>query len=385
MKITDLRTYVMGTAWRNLIFIEVDTDEGITGVGEATLHNYEEAMVGYLGSVREKYVIGRDPFNVETLTRDMQRDDFWIGGPVGVTGASAVEIACWDIIGKATGQPVYKLLGGACHDTIPAYANGWYQVDREGESFAERAREVVAMGYGALKVDPFGAGDYELTLAEKRHSVGIIEAIRDAVGPDVEILVEGHGRFAPVAAIEMAKLLEPYRPGWFEEPVQPDNFEALAKAAAGIRSVSTVPIAAGERVHSRRSALAMLRTGAIDIFQPDPLHCGGILSAKKMAAMADAEQVMLAMHDSNGPVCTAAALHVHASVTNTKYQESFDAFCEQEIVDAVPGAPSVQNGVYQLPTVPGLGVTLNHKVIDAHPYRKLHFNLWADDWQRRQG
>ena len=385
MKITDLRTYVMGTAWRNLIFIEVDTDEGITGVGEATLHNYEEAMVGYLGSVRDKYVIGRDPFNVETLTRDMQRDDFWLGGAVGVTGASAVEIACWDIIGKATGQPLYKLLGGSCHDTIPAYANGWYQVDREGESFAERAREVVSMGYRALKVDPFGAGDYELTLDEKRHSIGIIEAIRDAVGPDVEILVEGHGRFAPVAAIEIAKLLDPYRPGWFEEPVQPDNFDALAKAAAGIRAVSTVPIAAGERVHSRRSALAMLRTGAIDVFQPDPLHCGGILSAKKMAAMADAEQVMLAMHDSNGPVCTAAALQVHASVTNTRYQESFDAFCEQVIVEAVPGAPVVENGVYHLPTEPGLGVTLNHKVIAANPYRKLHFNLWADDWQRRQG
>ena len=206
----------------------------------------------------------------------------------------------------------------------------------------------------------------------------------DAVGPDVEILVEGHGRFAPVSAIEMARLLEPYRPGWFEEPVQPENNAALAKAAAGIRSFSSVPIAAGERVHTRRQALALLKTGAIDIFQPDPLHCGGILSAKKLAAMADAEQIMFAMHDSNGPVCTAAALHVHACVTNTKLQESFDAFCEQIVVDAVEGAPQVENGVYQLPTAPGLGVSLNHKVIEAHPYRKLHFNLYATDWQRRQ-
>jgi galactonate dehydratase len=384
VRITDLKTYVMGTAWRNLIFIEVETDEGLTGVGEATLHNFEEAMVGYLEALKDKYLIGRDPFDTERLTRDIQRDDFWVGGPVGVTGASAVEIACWDIIGQATGQPVYRLLGGACHTEIPAYANGWYQVDRDGERFAERAREVVAMGYRAVKVDPFGAGDYELSLDEKRRSVGLIETIRAAVGPDIEILVEGHGRFAPQGAVEMARLLDPYRPGWFEEPVQPDYNDALAKAAAGIRSFSDVPIATGERIYTRRQGLALLQTGAVDIFQPDPLHCGGLLNAKKLAALADAHQVLVAMHDSNGPVCTAAALHVHATLTNLKLQESFDAFVEPVVREAVIGAPVVEHGVYQLPTAPGLGVTLNHAVITANPYRKLHFNLFADDWQRRQ-
>ncbi|HPC44789.1 MAG TPA: mandelate racemase/muconate lactonizing enzyme family protein, partial [Candidatus Latescibacteria bacterium] len=219
MRITDVKPLVLGTSWRNIIFIKVETDEALTGIGEATIQNREEGVLGYLEGAKRRHVIGSDPFNVEDLWLRMYRNDFWRNGVIATTVMSAVEIACWDIIGKATGQPVYRLLGGQAHEKLKAYANGWYTVEREPQQFAARAKTVTAKGYKALKVDPFGPGTYEMSRQEIMKSLELVAAIRDAVGPDVEIFIEGHGRFSPRTAIQIGKQLEEFNPGWYEEPV----------------------------------------------------------------------------------------------------------------------------------------------------------------------
>ncbi len=381
MKITDMQVFPMGSAWRNLIFLRLTTDEGLTGIGEATLVNREEGVLGYLEGVKRRHVLGSDPFDIEDLWLRMWRNEFWRGGVMATTAISAVEIACWDIVGKAAGLPVYKLLGGRCHEKLKAYANGWYTVKRTPREYAKRVKVVLDKGYQALKVDPFGPGAYELTRKEKLLSIGIIEALRDAVGPDVEIMVEGHGRFSTATAVEMARELAPFKPAWFEEPVPPDNYDELGRAADKITGL--IPVAAGERCYTRYGARDLLERGRIDIAQFDVTHCGGILEMKKMAAMADARYVTVAPHNSQGPVCTTASVHADFTMTNFKIQEVFDDFAEPHVRDAIIGFPRVVDGYIAPPVKPGLGVELNEAVIKANPMKKIFFNLWADDWHLR--
>jgi galactonate dehydratase len=230
MKITDVETFVVGTEWRNLTIVRLHTDEGLTGLGEARMVNHTEALVGYLAEAGPRHVVGHDPFRIEDLVKRMGRDDFSRAGEVMSSGIAAFETACWDILGKALGQPVYNLLGGPVRERIKAYANGWYRVEREPEEFHAAAKKVVERGYRALKLDPFGPGHYELERPEKLRAVALVEAVRDAIGPEPEIMLEMHGRFSPATAIEMARMLEPYGLGWVEEPVPPVNLKALKKA-----------------------------------------------------------------------------------------------------------------------------------------------------------
>jgi galactonate dehydratase len=380
LKITDVRTFVMGTSWRNLIFVKVFTDEGITGVGEATLQNLEGAVLAYIEGAKRRHVIGSDPLRIEDLWLRMFKDDFWRGGVVPYTGLSAIEIACWDILGKKAGLPVYSLLGGLCHDKIKAYANGWYTVGRSPEQFAERAQAVKQRGYLALKVDPFGPGHYELDRVETRRSVELVDAIRQAVGEDVEVMIEGHGRFSPHTAIEIAKKLEPYEPSWFEEPVPPDNVKALMKVAKKTR----IPIAAGERAFTRYGFRELLESNAVDIIQPDLIHAGGILETKKIAAMADAYYVTVAPHNSNGPVCTAVSAQLDSCTPNFRIQETFDDFSESYVREAVKGAYEIEDGYLIVPKVPGLGIEIDEEIVAEHPPQPVHFNLWKDNWQYRK-
>jgi galactonate dehydratase len=272
-------------------------------------------------------------------------------------------------------------MGGKVHDRLKAYANGWYQVERTPEAFAAATEKVVARGYRGLKLDPFGGGGYELSRDERLRSIAIVEAVRAAVGPEVEILIEMHGRFSPASAAQIARELEPFDPTWVEEPVPPDNMIELKKAADQIQ----VPVATGERCYTRYGFKELLQSGAADVIQPDVLHCGGMLELKKIAAMADAYFVTVAPHNSQGPVCTAASVHVDFTLTNFKIQECFDDFVEPFIKQAVPGAPEVSaDGYFDLPERPGLGLDLDLDLIAEHPQRELHFDLWADDWQFRQ-
>lgn len=382
MRITKVTPFVLGTAWRNLTFVKVETDEGIYGIGEARALNKDEALTGYLNEAVQRYVIGADPFETERIVQRMFRSDFGRAGEIVMTGIAVIEIACWDIIGKALNQPVYRLLGGAVRDRIPAYANGWYTVERTPADFHAAAQNAVAKGYRALKFDPFGAGFYELDRLEKRRSVALVEAVREAVGPEVELMIEMHGRFNPATAIEMINAIAPYAPSWFEEPVPPENLPALKKVADAVAPLG-IPIATGERIHTLYEYRELFELGAADIIQPDITHLGGLGNAKKLAAWADAYYMLIAPHNVGGPVSTAAALHLAACTPNFKVQEHFNDFCEPYVKTCAPGLPDVVDGAFPLPSGPGLGLTLDEAVLAAHPRQQVHFNLYATDWHMR--
>lgn len=382
MKISQITPLVLGTPWRDLMFVKVETDEGLVGVGETRPLNRTETVQAYLREAAPRYILGQDPFEIERLTQTMFRGDFGRAGEIVMTAMALVEIACWDIIGKALDQPVYRLLGGAVRQQIKAYANGWYTVERTPQEFYAAAQAAVAKGYQALKFDPFGAGFYELERAEKNRVISLVEAVRDAVGPQVEILVEMHGRFNPATAIEMGRELARFQPGWLEEPVPPENLKALKKVADALAPLG-VPLATGERLHTAYEFRELFELQAADVIQPDITHYGGLLNTKKLAAWAEAYYVLVAPHNVGGPVSTAAALHLAACTPNFKIQEHFNDFADSYVLEAAPGLPKVQDGCFSLPGGPGLGVVLDESVIAAHPPQGAHFNLYREDWHKR--
>jgi galactonate dehydratase len=380
MRIADVTPLVVGTAWRNLAIVRVRTDEGLEGVGEVRMVNHVRALLGYLDHAIPTHVVGADPFDIEALVQRMWRSDYERAGATVMSGIAAVEIACWDIVGKALGQPVYRLLGGAVRDRIKAYANGWYTVERTPEEFHAAARRVVDRGYQALKLDPFGAGSYELTPEERRRALRLVEAVRDAIGPDAELLIEMHGRFTPATAISLARDLERFNPSWIEEPVPPENLAALEKVAHRV----SIPVATGERIHVRHEFRELFERQAADVVQPDVTTVGGILEARKIAAWAESHYVQVAPHNVGGPISTAAALHLAACTPNFKIQEHFNDFSEAHVKAVAPGNPEVADGHFGLPGGPGLGVTLDEHVARAHPMRDMHFDLFSEDWHFRQ-
>jgi galactonate dehydratase len=382
MKITDVETFVVGTDWRNLTIVRLHTDEGLTGLGEARMVNHTDALVGYLAEAGPRHVVGHDPFRIEELVKKLGRDDFSRAGEVLSSGMAIFETACWDIVGKALNQPVYNLLGGPVRDKVKAYANGWYRVERTPAEFHAAAQKVVERGYRALKLDPFGPGHYELERDEKLRAVALVEAVRDAIGPEPEILLEMHGRFSPATAVEMAKMMEPFGLGWVEEPVPPVNLKALKKAAEGIPG--GIPVATGERIHQRNEYREVFELQAADVIQPDISHIGGLLETKKLAAWADAYYVTIAPHNVGGQINTAAALHLAACTTNFKIQEYFNDFADPWVRETAPGLPEVVDGYFALPEGPGLGVELDEAVIEAHPKKNVHFNLFAEGWEKRE-
>lgn len=380
MKIVDVKTSVLGTPWRNLTFVRVITDEGLEGVGEVRMVNHTDALLGYLAEAVPDHVLGRDPTNIEDMVHRMYRYGYSRVGEIGMSAIASIEVACWDVQGKALGLPVYKLLGGAVRDRIKAYANGWYTVERTPEEFYQAAKQVVARGYRALKLDPFGAGFYEIERSERLRAVALVEAVRDAIGPETELLIEMHGRFNPVTAVQMAREMEPFAPSWVEEPVPPENLAALKKATEQI----SIPVATGERIHTRYEYRELFELQAADIIQPDISHLGGLLETKKLAAWADAYYVLVAPHNVGGPVATAAALHFAASTPNFKIQEHFNDFADEWVKQAAPGNPEVIDGYFALPQGPGLGVTLNEETVREHPQQRIFFNLFTENWHFRQ-
>jgi len=382
MKISKVTPMVLGTEWRNLTIVKVETDDGLVGVGECRALNRTDGVLGYLSEAAPRYILGEDPFNVEALVARMFREDFGRAGEITQTVTALLEVACWDIIGKALDQPVYKLLGGAVRNQIKGYANGWYTGERTPDEFHAAAKRVLDRGYKALKFDPFGAGFYAMDRAEKNYVIGLVEAVRDAVGPDVEILIEMHGRFNPVTAVEFARELAQFKPSWLEEPVPPENIAAQKKAADAIAPLG-IPVATGERLHTMYEYRELFELQACDIIQPDITHFGGILNTKKLAAWAEAYYMLIAPHNVGGPISTAAALHLAACTPNFKIQEHFNDFAEAYVKKAAPGNPEIEDGYFALPSGPGLGVTLDEDVVAANPRRRVHFNLFAEDWHRR--
>ncbi len=376
MKITKLETFLANAGLRNYLFIRLHTDTGLTGVGEATLEWQELTVQTIIHEWVENRILGCDPFNIERVIGNMIRDQYQ-GGSTVMTAISSVEVALWDIIGKACGMPVYKLLGGRYHSSLPAYANGWYGGARDIKEYTEMAKAAVALGYKALKFDPFGTAWKDMSVEEKAFSVELVEAIRKAVGPQTGIMLEYHGRLSLPTALEMIQKLEPFNPLWTEEPVAADNIDLLADLKGLVNGV----IAAGERLYTLADFYRLIRLRAADIIQMDISHCGGILISKKIAAMAAVQDIRIAPHCSIGPVALAAALHFDISTPNFMVQESYGEFDVPWRNDLVNGWNPIKNGQFYLSDEPGLGLELNEKAIADHPYVKHAFpSLWDDQW-----
>ena len=369
MKVSAIKPHLVFGAWRNWVFVELETDEGLIGLGEATLEGKEHAVLGAIEDLG-RYLIGQDPTLIETHWLSMYRDSYWRKGGVLNTALGALDIAMWDIHAQALGVPIHRLLGGPVRDRVQAYANGWYFGASSVDEVVKQAVATTNAGFRALKWDPFGTSYLTISRAEERFALDCIGAVRQAVGPDVELLIEGHGRFNPGTALKLAGQLEAFDILWFEEPTPPDTLSMLAQVA----SKSLVPLAAGERLYTRAEFADLLSQQLVSYLQPDILHCGGFSEARKIAAMAEAYGVPVCPHNAAGPVGTAITLQLAACAPNFLWLEYFygDAPWRDEI--CLP-AIEIKDGYATVPTAPGLGLSLNHKVAALHPYqpRDLRF------------
>ena len=380
MRITEVETFIAGNPWKNWLFARVHTDGGIYGISEGSVNAFAKTVEAAIHELRPMY-IDMDPFQPEEIVRRMYHDVYTDGGQVHKHAVSAIEVACWDIIGKSLGVPIYKLLGGPVRDRARAYANGWYRGPRTPESFHEKAKDVVRRGYTALKFDPFGMA-YQITdLDDEALAVDIVAAVRDAVGPSVDILIEGHCRFSTSTALKFARKFEPYNPTWFEEPTPHHKIDAIIQVARE----SPVPIATGESFHTKYQFAELLKHDVIHILQPEPLACGGLWSARQICDMADAHYAVVAPHNAQGPVCTAICMQLAACTPNFFVQEVFDEFNVEWEKDLTTGADlEVKEGYIDVPSEPGLGLDLNIEEIIKHPYSENNFlPLFREGWERR--
>lgn len=376
MKITGVETFLANAGLRNYLFIRLKTDGGLTGVGEASLEWQEKTVETLLHEWVEDRILGKDPFDVERVIGGMIRDQYQ-GGSTIMTAISGVEIAMWDIIGKACGQPVFRLIGGRYYQKIPAYANGWYGGAVDPKEYARMAQDAVKRGYRALKFDPFGITWKEMEPEAVEQAIAVVASTREAVGPDVQLMIEYHGRLSVGMALKMIDLLEPYSPAWSEEPVTPNSIDLLAE----VKDRTNATIAAGERLYTLHDFYRLIEIRAVDVVQMDIAHCGGLLVSKKIAAMAEAQDIMIAPHCSVGPIALAAALHFDASTPNFLIQEAYAEFDVPWRNDFVCGWNPIREGEFILSDKPGLGIELDEAAIANHPYVKNAFpSLWDKEW-----
>ena len=382
MRITRATTYVVGNPWKNWLFVRLDTDQdGLFGVGEGTLNGFAKTVEAAVHELAPRYE-KMDPFQIETILQRCTRDLYSEGGQIQMNAVAAIEVACWDIIGKATGRPIYDLIGGRYHDSLPTYANGWYAGPRTPESFAERARAVVERGYTALKFDPFGAAYRTMEPPERRLSLDIVRAVREAVGADVELMIEGHCRFSVAEAVWVGERLAEFSPTWFEEPTHHLKIDAVVEVARKI----SVPVSTGESFSSIHQHAELLAHNAVHIIQPEPGSMGGIWRTRQVCAMADAHYAVVAPHNAQGPISTATCIQIGASCPNLLTQELFDEFNVEWERDLVDHPAEVIDGRLQVSDRPGLGVELNWAELEKHPYQAASFlPLFAPGWERREG
>jgi galactonate dehydratase len=381
VRIVDVATTVVGAPWRELTFVELVADDGRRGLGEVRMVTKTDTLLACVSELAGRHVVGADPFDRETIAFNIQRAEYGRPGEITQSALAAFDIACWDLIGQELDQPIWRLLGGKYRDRVRAYANGWYQSGRDPVGLAESAREVVERGYTALKLDPFGSAWMRLEPAERRLSIELVAAVRDAVGLDVEIMIEMHGRFSPAAAAEIAGQLEPLAPTWLEEPVPFDNTTALAR----VRSATRLPIATGERLHLLSDFRPLFERGLVDFVQADLTHFGGFTGLRRLAGWAEAYELPLAPHNVCGPVGTAANIHFAIATPNYFVLEHFNDFADEWVSGLVDAAPTVdlRDGCFPAPTGPGLGVRLDHAACAEHPRTHAGIFLLNDGWERR--
>lgn len=373
MKITGLKTFVCDVYRTNWVLVKVLTDDGIHGVGEATLEHRELAVETAVREL-ERYVVGRDPHAIEAFWSDAHRDAYWRGGPIMTTALSAVEMALWDIKGKALGVPVYQLLGGKVRDAVPCYANAWFAGSRTPENFAAKAKATAKLGYKGLKWDPFGSAYLNLTSAEFAAAIDCVAAVREAVGPGVQLLIEGHGRFNVPTAVRIGLALERFDITWFEEPLPPGDLAGTAE----VKSRINIPVAAGERLYTRWDFKELIDRRAADYLQPDVSHCGGIMELRKIAAMAECHFLPVCPHNPNGAITNAATLQLAACTPNFHLLETMSNDVPYRHL-LTTEAIEFSDGMMRIPDRPGLGIDINEEEIRKHPYQVHNLRHYNGD------
>jgi galactonate dehydratase len=319
-------------------------------------------------------LVGQDPRRIRGHIARLLRDGYWGSGPVVSSAVGAIEIALWDILGKSLDAPLYQLLGGAYRDSIDVYSNAWYFGARSADEFATRAQRATGMGFRALKFDPFGFAGFAITPRQLGEAIERIDAVREAVGPDVELLIEGHGRFGVQSAIRIGLELERFKVAFFEEPVKPGDLDATRRVVDAVR----VPIAAGERCYDLGQCEALVRQGRVSVLQADVIHVGGVMTLLAASALADAAHVSIAPHNAAGPIGAAATLHVAAVVPNLFLQEMFapdDAPWKDAIAQP---ALRIVDGRIEPPSGPGLGIDLVMEEAERHPYVPRDLDFYDD-------
>lgn len=382
MRIRDFRTWVVGNppphfGGRYFIFVKLIADNGIEGIGEVYSAAFgPHVVVRMIADVCERHVADADPFRIEALWRRIYGSGYLLRpDPSLVSVLSGIEMACWDIAGKALGKPAYELLGGRVHERLRSYtyiypdfeAGEDESIYGDAELSAERAAEYAAAGFTAIKFDPVGPysafDPRQPGLEALDRSERFVKAIRESVGTKADLLFGTHGQFSPAGAVRLAKRLERYDPLWFEEPVPPEMPEEMAKVARA----TSIPVATGERLCTKYEFARVLRTGAASILQPALGRVGGLLEAKKIAGMAEAHYAQIAPHLYCGPVEGAANIQLAACSPNFLILESigkWDGFHAELLKSPIRW----EEGYVIPPTEPGLGIELDETVADAHPY-----------------
>lgn len=392
MKITRIETHVCHARMRNWIFVKVLTDQdGLYGWGEATLEWHTRAVVGAVEDIAQ-LLIGEDPTRIEHLWQTMYRQHFWHGnGIVRGTAISGIDIALWDILGKVHGVPCHKLWGGPVRDYVRTYSHlgGGKMEDMyetkpaDAHRFAELARQAVEDGFTAFKTMAVPETMPIEGLRPIKYAAACVQSMREAVGEEIDIMVDCHARPSPRMGLRFADALEPYGLYWFEEPCWPEQVDGLAEIQ---RSVAT-PIATGERLISQHAFRELLEKRAASILQPDITHCGGLSEARRIAAMAEAYRVALAPHNPQGPVSTAASLELGFATPSYIICEAvhLDVPWRQDVVrEGFTVEP--QGRIVRPGSAPGLGIEINEAEVRKHPFQQelLQRSFYADgsvgDW-----
>ena len=364
MKIRRVQTFKYWVHWRNWLFVRLETDEGLHGWGEASIHGAVESVETAVHELAQT-LIGHDPAGVEAHWQRMYHAWRWRGGPILMTALAGLDTALWDIEGKRLGVPLYRLLGGPLRTPIRAYASHWLGGVKTPEEAAKGAREAVRRGFTAFKWSPFNAdalraGEH----AAISRGADLMAAAREAAGDQVDIALECAEHLTHRTAVLAANALAPYRPLWFEEPLPFENPKAMAQ----LKRELAVPLATGERLCSKWEFRELIESGGADVLQPDLIHAGGITEVKKIAALADTYYLPIAPHNSSGPIANLLSVHLAASIPNFLILEEIEP--ETELRNSICTHPLVlRDGAFPLPTQPGIGTDL---VFDALEGKEEH-------------
>lgn len=369
-RVESIESFVVNAQMRNWVFVRVITADGLTGWGEATLEWKTQAVVGAIADV-SPLVVGQDPMRLEHIWQRMYRGQFWKGGVIGMTALSGIDMALHDVKARALGVPIYELLGGAVRDRLRTYDHlGGGDPDSvygstDPARMAAAAQRSVDEGFGAIKVLAVPVGGLLASGPALRSADAVMARLRDTVGPDVDIMVDFHGRTTPAAAVAFGNIMAPYRPWFYEEVCQPEDTAGMRQVADAV----AVPLAAGERLVGRHQFRDLLDTRSVAVVQPDVCHAGGLSETRRIAALAETFGVGVAPHNPLGPIATMHNLHLATCTPNWLIQEQMRSAAPW-FDDVISWPIRPVDGWLPIPTGVGLGVDVDLEVCAAHPYER---------------